>query len=125
MKLDPSALRQAIVDIDRIADAGRLEELCEDFAAHAEYFIRTEDLENCTLGKRLAVEQLAKVAAKILGEPYELCLEAATAVSVPTRQQVMLDLIASHIAELDGTTPVEITTTGTPSAIERARRQAK
>ena len=120
--IDRNDLRQAIVDLARIDEAGLLDELKGDIG-YALLDRPTCDLDYCTLGQRINAERLADVAYRLLKVPLQDCLEAATALVTLSRQQVVLDLIAQYVGRLDGTTSV-ITTDGTPDAIARARQQA-
>lgn len=119
--LDSPQLLKAVANIARIEEAGLTEELWGDIHEATKHMPAGNDLDNCSIGQRVEIERLASLSERILRVPYDDCLAAATSVSMTTRSDVILRIIAAFIAQLDGTTPAEPTSTGTPAAIERAR----
>lgn len=120
--MDEGELRQAIVDLWKIDQAGFVEEFDEDLA-HEMRHQHIEDLEHCTLGQSIAVREFARKAVRLLDVPQELALQAATEAFLRTHRQVTLDLLAEYRERIDGATPATTTTPGTPAAVARANRQ--
>ena len=120
--MDEGELRQAIVDLWKIDQAGFVEEFDEDLA-HEMRHQHIEDLEHCTLGQSIAVREFARKAVRLLDVPQELALQAATEAFLRTHRQVTLDLLAEYRERIDGATPATTTTPGTPAAVAPANRQ--
>lgn len=121
--IDHMNLQHLVADLVRIEQAGRLDELSDD-VAYALGKYPEADLEHCTVGERLYIENMADVAHRLLGAPSEACLTATTNAVLTTREAVVREIIAGHIRELDGTTE-STPTVEAPAAIERARKKVK
>ena len=122
--LDFAELSKAAADINRIEQAGVIDELWGDIHEALKNHPAANDLDNCTIGTRPVVELFAKLVKKLLpGQSDDQYLQAAiVAKGVQTRQGIILQAIAAFIAELDGTVKATSTPTGTPEAIQRARK---
>ena len=114
-----NGLTQLIQDLARLDEAGRLEEVELDVAHYTRG--SADPLENCTLGDRLYVHDLARTVQRLLDIPSADALAATVVALLPTRQHIAREVVARFLAELDGTTPAAPTQTGTPAAIERQR----